>query len=211
MFGIVALCGVGSILALVFGYRARREIKQSGGGERGNGLALTGLVLGWIGIATMVVLVGVIVFLHPVKTYFIPSESNVPTLKVGDRVLTEKISYELHDPERGDMVIFDAPPSAATSQITELVKRVVGLPGETIEGRGGRIYIDGKPLDEPYLARGVRSRTFDAVKIPDDRYFMLGDDRQLSKDSTFFGPIERDAITSRVFFIFSPTSRIGGL
>ena len=62
-------------------------------------------------------------------------------------MLTEKISYELHDPERGDMVIFDAPPAAATPDIVELVKRVVGLPGETIEERGGRIYIDGKVLE----------------------------------------------------------------
>jgi signal peptidase I len=143
------------------------------------------------------------------NSYYIPSEAMVPTLKIGDHVVEEELSYRLHDPRRGDIVVFDAPPAAAAPQITELVKRIVGLPGETIEGRNGRIYIDGRRLVEPYLERGVKSRTFGPEQIPDDGYFMLGDNRQYSKDSTFYGPIARDAIVGRMFLRYGSLDRFG--
>jgi signal peptidase I len=125
------------------------------------------------------------------QVFFIPSESMIPALKVGDRVLVNKVAYKAADPERGDIVVFRAPPAAATPEIRDLVKRLVALPGETIEGRDGAIYIDGQRLDEPYLPADVQSRTFAPETVPPDSYFMLGDNRQYSKDSTFFGPIPR--------------------
>jgi signal peptidase I len=128
------------------------------------------------------------------QVFEIPSESMVPTLEIGDKVVVNKIAYKVGEPKRGDIVIFTAPPSAGTSENTDLVKRVVGLPGETIEGRYGRIYINRRLLDEPYLEPGVESRTFASVTVPAGTYFMLGDNRQYSKDSTFFGPIGRAAL-----------------
>jgi signal peptidase I len=91
------------------------------------------------------------------------------------------------------------------------VKRLIGLPGETIEGRDGKIYIDGRELDEPYLPDGVKSRTFGPEKIPPDHYFMLGDNRQYSKDSTFFGPIARKDLIGRAFMRIWPLSHLGFL
>jgi signal peptidase I len=160
-------------------------------------------------VAALVIAIVIRTFVF--QAFYIPSESMVPTLKVGDRVLVNKLSYKLHDPRRGDIVVFKAPEGAATEEIKDLVKRLVGLPGETIEGRDGKIYIDGRELNEPYLPDGVKSRTFGPEKVPPDHYYMLGDNRQYSKDSTFFGPIARDDLIGRAFMRIWPLSHLGFL
>jgi signal peptidase I len=132
-------------------------------------------------------------------------------LRIGDRVLVNKLSYKLHDPRRGDIVVFKAPEQAQTDDIKDLVKRIVGLPGDTIQGKDGRVYINGKPLSEPYLPEGTHSRDFGPDKVPPDSYFMLGDNRQASKDSTYFGPIKRDDLIGRVFMRIWPPSHLGFL
>ncbi len=160
-------------------------------------------------VAALVIAIVIRTFVF--QAFYIPSESMVPTLKVGDRVLVNKLSYKLHDPRRGDIIVFKAPPAAETADIKDLVKRLIGLPGDTIEGKDGRIYINGKALDEPYLPKDVKSRTFGPEKVPPDSYFMLGDNRQFSKDSTFFGPIKRDQLIGRVFMRIWPPSHLGFL
>ena len=144
-----------------------------------------------------------------IQAFYIPSESMVPTLVKNDRVLVNKLSYKLHDVHRGDIVVFKAPPGAATAQVKDLIKRVVGLPGETIEGRNGSIFINGKPLDEPYLPPDVRSRDFPPEKIPPDKIYVLGDNRQDSRDSTFFHAIDESAIVGRAFVKIWPLSDLG--
>jgi signal peptidase I len=145
------------------------------------------------------------------QAFYIPSESMLPTLKIGDRVLVNKLSYRLHDPNRGDVVVFKAPPAAATAEIKDLVKRVVGLPGETIEGKNGRIYINGKLLKEDYLPKPVESVEFGPQKLKPDEYFLLGDNRQNSEDSTKFGPVNRDQLIGRAFIRIWPPNRLGFL
>jgi signal peptidase I len=146
------------------------------------------------------------------QAFYIPSESMVPTLKVGDRVLVNKLSYHLHPVHRGDIVVFGAPPGTETAQIKDLVKRVIGLPGETIEGRAdGHVYINGVLLKEPYLPKDVRSKQFGPYRVPAHSYYVLGDNRQFSKDSTVFGPIPRSKIVGRVFVRIWPLSRLGFL
>jgi signal peptidase I len=88
--------------------------------------------------------------------------------------------------------------SKGAETITEVVKRVVGLPGETIEGRDGRVYINGEEIDEKYLPIGVESKTFGPVVDPPDSYFVLGDNRQLSNDSTVFGPVASHEVVGRI-------------
>jgi signal peptidase I len=165
----------------------------------------------WGILIVAALLIAIVIRTFVFQAFYIPSESMVPTLKVGDRVLVNKLSYKLHDPRRGDIVVFKAPPAAATADIKDLVKRLVGLPGETIEGKNGRIYINGKALSEPYLPKDVKSRTFGPEKVPPDSYFMLGDNRQYSKDSTFFGPIKRNQFIGRVFMRIWPPGRLGFL
>jgi signal peptidase I len=160
-------------------------------------------------VLVVVSVAGTVAFRSTIRSYYIPSEAMHPTLTAGDRVLVEKASYRLHDPRRGDVVVFDAPPEARTADIAELMHRIVGMPGERIEGRGGRILIDGKPLDEPYLPSGVQSRDFAAVDIPPGEYFMLGDNRLFSKDSIYFGPIEESAIVGRAYLRAWPPGRVG--
>lgn len=161
----------------------------------------------------VVVALGVAVGLRTyiVQSFFIPSTSMAPTLRVGDRVLVNKLAYRLGDPGRGDIVVFRAPPGEGIEGVNDLIKRVVGLPGETIEGRDGRIYIDGAVLEEPWLPEGVRSREFGARVVAEDSYFVMGDNRLDSRDSTSFDAIPRDTIVGRAFIRIWPLSDFGGI
>lgn len=144
------------------------------------------------------------------QAFYIPSGSMLPTLEENDRVLVNKLSYRLHDVGRADIVVFDAP-ADQQADVDHLVKRVIGLPGETIEGREGKILIDGEVLTEDYLPDGTESKTFGPYTVPAGAYFVLGDNRQASQDSTVFGPIPEDAIVGRVFVRIWPLDRIGFL
>ena len=152
----------------------------------------------------------------------IPSGSMLPALFIGDYVMVAKWPYGFSRysfpwgfpsfggrmfedlPERGDVVVFRAPGTD-----DDFIKRVVGLPGETIEGRNGSIFINQKPLDEPYLPPDVRSRDFPPEKIPPEKYYVLGDNRQDSRDSTFFHAIDESAIVGRAFVKIWPLSDLG--
>lgn len=162
----------------------------------------------WTGLLAGALIVAILLRLFVLQAFHIPSPSMVPTLKVGDRVLVNKLSYKFGDPGRGDIVVFEAPPVEKAKGINDLVKRIVGLPGETIEGRNGSIFIDGKRLDEKYLPDEVESKTFGPIDVPANSYYMLGDNRGQSQDSTFFGPIKRSQIVGRVFLRYWPLTRL---
>jgi signal peptidase I len=165
----------------------------------------------WGILIAAALIIAIVIRTFVFQAFYIPSESMVPTLRIGDRVLVNKLSYKLHDPRRGDIAVFKAPDQAQTADIKDLVKRIVGLPGETIQGKDGRVYIDGRPLSEPYLPEGTLSRDFGPERVPPDSYFMLGDNRQYSKDSIFFGAIARDDMIGRVFMRIWPPSHLGFL
>jgi signal peptidase I len=174
------------------------------------------VALEWGGFIVAALIIAFVVKTFIFQAFYIPSESMVPTLEIGDRVLVNKVSYELHDVNRGDIVVFEAPEGTRTAEIKDLVKRVIGLPGESIAGRQGRIYIDGKVLDEPWLPEGTQSRQFQCTeqlgcvdgKVPADSVFVLGDNRLQSKDSTYFGPIKDDGIVGRAFVRIWPLNRL---
>ena len=169
----------------------------------------------------------------PVRTfvaqaYFIPSASMTPQLAVNDRVLVSKLAYDLHDPHRGDIVVFDAPPglpalpdrSSAVIRFIrrlfqpstqEYIKRVVALPGEKVEGRQGRILIDGKRLVEPYLPPGTVTQDFSARVVPDHHLWVMGDNRSNSEDSRVFGPIRRSSVVGRAVVRVWPVQRMSFL
>jgi signal peptidase I len=154
-----------------------------------------------------------------VQTFYIPSGSMIPTLQVGDRILVDKLSYHLHGVGRGDIVVFSKPP-LEQQNINDLVKRVIGLPGETISSQNGQIYINGKLLKEPWLQPGVKStpgpnpvpfNLDKPYKIPVGEYYVMGDNRSDSEDSRYFGPIPRSLIVGRAFVRIWPLSHIGGI
>jgi signal peptidase I len=141
------------------------------------------------------------------QAYFIPSSSMEPALEPGDRVVVNKLSYDLHDVDRGDLVVFER---VGDDQVVEdLIKRVVGLPNETVEVRDSVVFIDGQPLDEPYLPAGIEFGDSPPVVVPDASVFVMGDNRSDSLDSRVFGPIRTDQIVGRAAVRIWPPSGIG--
>ena len=149
------------------------------------------------------------------QAFWIPTGSMEPTLQEGDRVLVNKLSYRLHDVNRGDIVVFARPdegtPVAAEDNVRDLIKRVVGLPGETIEARDGVVYIDGQRLEEPYLPDATVTNDLPPTSVPEGHVFVMGDNRGNSHDSRAFGPIDDDTIVGRAFVRIYPLDDIGGL
>ncbi len=156
----------------------------------------------------------VIVFLvlgirdYVVEPYAVAGTSMLPALSDGDRLLINKVPYRLHPPERGDVVVIGELDGTFDEA---LVKRVVGLPGETVESDGIHIEIDGRPIQESYLESETRSGTFLATEVPDDHVFVLGDNRPESRDSRHFGPVAVDDIEGRAEVVVWPLNSLGGL
>jgi len=167
----------------------------------------------WGVILVVALLAALLLRTFVIQPYFIPSASMEPTLMVGDKVLVNKLSYDLHPIHRGDVIVFKKPPDDNTPGIKDLIKRVIGLPGETIAGRNGQIYINGKLLNEPWLPKVDRdtTSTFGPVQIPAGEYFVMGDNRADSSDSRVFGPITKSLVVGRAFIKVWPPSRIGTL
>jgi len=168
-------------------------------------------VLEWVAILAAAVLAAFLLRTYVVQPYYIPSASMYPTLKVGDKVLVNKLAYDFHPVHRGDVIVFRKPPGEYSANITDLIKRVIGLPGETISAHGGSVYINGRKLAEPWLPRGVTTGAFGPVHIPKGDYFVMGDNRGDSEDSRAIGPISGKLIVGRAFLIVWPPSQIGTL
>jgi signal peptidase I len=172
-------------------------------------------VLEWVAIFGGALLVAFLVRQTSAQAFYIPSESMEPTLHKGDRILVNKWSYRLHDVNRGDVVVFERPENAASlnpqDDIPDLIKRVVGLPGDTVEGRDGSVYVNGKRLVEPYLPATTRTDTFEPIDVPEGEVFVMGDNRGNSTDSRAFGPIDEGLIVGRAFIRIYPLDDIGGL
>jgi signal peptidase I len=187
------------------------------GGTRKQRSAAKG-ALEWVLVIGGAVLLAIIVKAVLLQAFYIPSASMYPTLQKGDRVLVNKLSYKLHDVNRGDVVVFEKPPSEVATDIPDLIKRVVGLPGESIVIEGGHVYVDGQLLDEPYLPDGTTTSadasTLHCTReapcvVPEGDVWVMGDNRNDSKDSRYFGPIDEDSIVGRAFVIVWPLNRIG--
>jgi signal peptidase I len=162
-------------------------------------------------VVVLALAVAFVLRLFVVQTFYIPSGSMEPTLNVGDRILVNKLSYHLHSIHRGDIVVFRRPAAenCGGPTVNDLVKRVIGLPGETISLSHGDVVIDGKRLDETWLPPSVRGVTtpgppgtpYSLTKpyvIPANHYFMMGDNRTESCDSRYWGPIDRNLIVGKV-------------
>lgn len=163
------------------------------------------------------------------QAFYIPSESMAPQLLEHDRVVVSRTAYRLHEPRRGDIVVFPSPAVAAEEEglveqlrndvleavalrrpgDRELIKRVIGLPGETIQATGGRVLVGGVPLVEPYLPEGVTTGDFGPITVPAGRVFVMGDNRPNSHDSRYadIGTIDVETIVGRAIARVWPLSR----
>ena len=149
-------------------------------------------------------------FVRPfvVEAFYIPSESMVPTLRIGDRVLVNKFIYRFAQPERGDIIVFESVEGGGE----DLIKRVVGVPGDKISVRGGRLLVNGEPQREPYVYKKYPDRSSSApTTVPEDQVFVMGDNRANSRDSRYFGTVPERKIEGEAFLRFWPPDRIGGL
>jgi signal peptidase I len=158
----------------------------------------------WLGAAAAMLLLFVFLRAFVFESFSIPTPSMVPYLEPGDRVLVSRLSYRLHDVHRGDVIVFDAPKGATALQGERLIKRVIALPGETVESRDGHILVNGKQLPETYLPKSTVTEGVKKLTLPKGRYWVMGDNRSNSADSRFFGSITRGSIIGRAFFHIWP-------
>ena len=182
-------------------------------------------------LVVLAILIAFLVKTFVVQPFSIPSESMVPQLEVGDRVAVSKLAYRLHDPRRGDVVVFDSPypeeegdddpslPSRVLHGIfesiglrqpstSEYIKRIVGLPGDTVSGHDGKVWVNGRELLEPYLPPGMFTSDFGPTTVAPGELYVMGDNRTNSKDSRVFGPIDRDTVVGRAIARVWPPPRI---
>ena len=140
---------------------------------------------------------------------YIPSGSMLPTLQINDRLIIDKVSYHFGNPQRGDIVVFN--PTKALEQQNfhdAFIKRVIGLPGEKVEVKGGQVYINDQPLRENYLQEAPTYQ-LEPVVVPPDQYLVLGDNRNNSYDSHYWGFVPKDKIIGRAIVRFWPLNRVG--
>jgi signal peptidase I len=192
-------------------------------------------LLEWGILIVVAIVIAIVIKTFLFQAFYIPSASMEPTLEVGDRVLVNKLSYDLHDVHRGDIVVFAAEPNTEWHHagIDDLVKRVIALPGETLtQCRPNRVCIDGRLLEESYLPKGTitdlpsnlpyitnaaghKVLVCDAdspeggCKVPAGKVFVMGDNRTNSQDARANGPIKESSIVGRVFVRIWPPGRIG--
>ncbi|HEX4979931.1 MAG TPA: signal peptidase I [Acidimicrobiales bacterium] len=159
----------------------------------------------WLVIIAAALAVAFLVKTFLVQAFYIPSLSMDPTLRIRDRVLVNKLSYRLHDVNRGDIVVFERPDcDEGDPGIKDLIKRVVALGGERVEGRDGAVFVDGRRLAEDYLPAGMTTGDFGPVEVPEGHIWVMGDNRGNSKDSRILcnsrpTPISEDDVIGRAF------------
>ena len=167
-------------------------------------------LLEWIVVLVIAVAVALIFRAFLLQSFWIKSGSMETTLLIRDRVMVNRMSYRFGEPERGQIIVFKTVDAAASAEGEEdLIKRVVAIEGDTVEGREGAVWINGDRLDEPYLDEGQFTTDFGPVEIIEDHLWMMGDNRIRSSDSRYFGQVPVDNVLGRAFLRYWPLGRAG--
>jgi signal peptidase I len=161
-------------------------------------------VLREIGLTLIVAVVIFLVLQATVQSFVIVGSSMYPNFEEGERLLINKVVYKFRQPESGEVIIFHPP----ANQQADYIKRVIALPGETVEVKDGVVYINGCQLDEPYI-KEPPTYTLDERKIPENEYFVLGDNRNSSNDSHGGWTVPRENIIGKAWLSFWPPREWG--
>lgn len=182
--------------------------KQSG--------SIGGFMLDFIQSIVLALAVFVLLYLFVAQPNEVKGSSMFPNFVDKEFLLTEKLSYQFGDPKRGDVVIFKAPASeSCAAEECEYIKRIIGLPGDRVMVKEGKVYLNGQLLDQKFLPDGVITNegqfNEEGIEktVPAGQYLCFGDNRQHSRDGREFGPIKKDLIVGKAFFKYWPISKIG--
>lgn len=189
----------------------------------------------WAELAMLIIVavsIAVLIKTFLVQPFYIPSDSMVPTILPNDRVMVSKLNYRFGEPQRGDLVVFVSPfnddfdqetflesvlrhiveaVGIRTASADDLIKRIVGLPGDEIVIREGKLFVNGGEVDEPYLLEPGVMPDFGPVVVPEESVFVMGDNRAISYDSTRFGAIPMDHILGEAVLRIWPVARFGAV
>lgn len=170
-------------------------------------------------IETLVIALSIflVVYLFFMQPHQVNGQSMEPTFMSGEYVLTDKVSYRLGEPERGDVIVFHAPPEANCPEGTgcDFIKRILAVPGETVTIQDSTIFVNGQPITEPYIPAeyqtlpGPYMNRISTVTLGPGEFFAVGDNRPHSSDSRSWGPVTKSDIVGRAFFRYWPLSVIG--
>lgn len=162
----------------------------------------------WVLVIVVAGLFALFVQAFALQAFYIPSESMLPTLRVDDRVLVNKLIYRVSDIDKGDVVVFERPPGETDASIEDLIKRVVATGGDTVSAQNGILYVNGKPLDESYLPANTVTDNLAPITVPPGHLFVMGDNRGNSSDSRVFGPIDEDLVVGQAFMRILPITSV---
>lgn len=162
----------------------------------------------WIKTIAISVVIALLITTFIVRPTLVKQESMYPTLHENDYLILDKLSYRFHKPERGDIVVFEANLITADGDKTDLIKRVIGLEGDSVVVKDGKTYVNGEKLEEEYLNGSYKRGNVDIV-VPEDKAFVMGDNREISYDSREIGPIDIQSIKGKVLVRLYPFNRIG--
>ncbi len=183
-----------------------RHLRESNAKNTGQGIGE------WVGIIVAALLAAFILRQYVVQSFYIPSESMLPTLEIEDRVIVNKLSYRFGEINRGDVVVFERPENDTNGTIKDLIKRVIALPGDTIEARADNaVYVNGTKVNEPYLKSNTPTILLPLQTVPQNKLFVMGDNRTDSFDSRRFGPIDDELVIGRAALLIWPLSNSGTL
>ncbi|MBH8598166.1 MULTISPECIES: signal peptidase I [unclassified Thermoactinomyces] len=159
-------------------------------------------ILDWAKAILLALILAVLIRMFVFEPFNVSGPSMQDTLFTGDLVMVDKLIYDFREPHRGEVVVFHAP------EQQDFIKRVIALPGETIEAKNNKIFINGKMINEPYISEDNRTLDFDQVKVPPGDVFVMGDNRINSKDSRDIGPVPISKIVGRAEFVYYPFDHI---
>ncbi|NLK52336.1 MAG: signal peptidase I [Syntrophomonadaceae bacterium] len=185
--------------------QTKEDLNQTDEGSTIKGFG--GFIKETLSILVIAFILSMILKAFVVEARVIPSGSMLPTIQIDDRVLVNKFIYRFQTPKRLEVIVFEPPPE--TGHHEDFIKRVIGLPGETVEVRNGKVFIDGESLEENYLQEAP-DYNFGPVVVPPNCLFVMGDNRNKSFDSHMWnGWLTLDNVKGKAFFTYWPFNRMG--